>query len=150
MSRRTVTIAAVTLVALLVVWKSMYIVRPDQVVVVTKFGDPLRIGTEKRVLVNEVEIPGFELDGTDLCYEAANLNSKSLPEIFPRNRSGRHSHRGLARRRAAAAAVISNTVFLLVSVICVTGTKTVHDITVIFGTLIRIFDNQTNTDGYSG
>ena len=41
MSRRTMTIAAVTLVVLLVAWKSVYIVRPDQVVVVTKFGDPI-------------------------------------------------------------------------------------------------------------
>jgi membrane protease subunit HflC len=41
MNRRRVIIAIVSLVALIVAWKSTFIVRPDQVVVVTKFGDPI-------------------------------------------------------------------------------------------------------------
>ena len=41
MSRGLVTVAVATVVSVVAVWKATFIVRPDQVVVVTKFGDPV-------------------------------------------------------------------------------------------------------------
>ena len=36
-----IAVTVVALIALVAVWKSFYIVRPDQFVIVTKFGDPI-------------------------------------------------------------------------------------------------------------
>lgn len=46
MSGRLLTVVALALVAFVIAWMSVYIVRPDQIVVVTAFGDPIQERSE--------------------------------------------------------------------------------------------------------
>ena len=49
---------------------------------------------------------------------------------------------GLARRGAAAAAIVANAVFFPIRVVGMAGAKAIGDVAVIFGALVGVFDQQ--------
>lgn len=61
------------------------------------------------------------------------------------NRPGRYAHRGFARRRTTAAAIVAQTILLLVGVIGVARTEQIFDRAVILRTLIGVLNQQTDT-----
>ena len=100
------------------------------------------IGAEERVVVDVIEIDRAQLERTDLGEIAADLEAELLDEILARDRTRRDAHDGLARRRAAAAAIVADTVFLLIRVIGVPGPKAILDLRVVAAALVDVLDEQ--------
>src|SRR3546814_6695586 len=67
-----------------------------------------RIGEEERMLVDARAGATADMNRADLCDATANLGAELLAQIFLRDRAGSNAHRGLARTRSAATAVIAN------------------------------------------
>ena len=63
-------------------------------------------------------------------------------EPFARDGAGRHAHGGFARRRAPAAAVVANAVFLPVRVVGVAGAKRFGDRRVVLAARILVPDQE--------
>ena len=59
-----------------------------------------------------------------------------------RDRAGRDAHGGLARRLAAAAAIVADAVFGVVGVVGVAGPVLVLDVGIVLGALVDIVDHQ--------
>src|SRR5690606_22632024 len=75
---------------------------------------------------------------------AVNSHAQSLAQILARDRPCGYSHHGLARRGAPAAAVIAQTIFLLVGVVRVSWTEAVLDLFVVARALILVLDQQAD------
>src|SRR6185503_16378602 len=91
-----------------------------------------------------VEIERPQLERADLGEIAANLYGKLLSEILARDRAGRDAHDGLTRGRAAAPAVVTNAVLLLIRVVGVAGAEAVLDLRVVAAFLIDVLDEQAD------
>ena len=67
-----------------------------------------------------------------------------LGHDFSRDRAGCDTRRGLARRRAPAAAIIAQAVFGLIGEVGVAGAKLVLDVGIILGALVGVLDHKRN------
>src|SRR6185295_20089543 len=94
--------------------------------------------------VDVLEVERAQLERADLGEIAANLQPKLLLEILARDRARGDAHHRLARGRAAAAAVIADSVFLLIRVVGVAGTKRILDLRVVAALLIDVLDEQAD------
>src|SRR5690606_19632990 len=103
-----------------------------------------RVRAEERVVVDSVEIDGLELDRAERREIALDLEAQLLAQIFAGDRTGGDAHCGLTRGRAAAAAIITNPVFLVIRVVGVPGPETVLDLVIVASPLIDILDQQTD------
>src|SRR5262245_3609928 len=65
-------------------------------------------------------------------------------QVLARDGAGRDAHHRLARRCAATAAVIAQTVFLLIRVIGVSGPKAITDLLVVVGALVGVLDDEAD------
>ncbi|KPX58538.1 Uncharacterized protein ALO53_04577 [Pseudomonas amygdali pv. photiniae] len=101
----------------------------------------VRVGAEKRVVF--YRIPGLErdLDRAQLAHVAANDDALGC-QVFLGNRPRCHAHGGFPCRTAAAAAVIANTVLVVVGVIGMSRTEQVLDSRIILGLLVCVADQQ--------
>src|SRR5688572_10792430 len=68
----------------------------------------------------------------ELAQVAVNEDTVCLPEPLPGNRGRSNTHGSLARRRAAPAAVISDSIFLPIRIIGMTRTKRIDEAAVVF------------------
>src|SRR3546814_9148459 len=82
------------------------------------------------------------MNRADLFDATANLGAELLAQIFLRDRAGSNAHRGLARTRSAATAVIANAVLLHVGVIGVVRSEYLLDLLVVVAALIGIAYHQ--------
>src|SRR5258706_4448502 len=107
-----------------------------------EFGHGGHAGDEEWVCVDM--FPALERDdvGAKLREMAANANTVALGQPFPGDGAGGNAHRGLARRLPAAAAVITNAVFLPIRVIGVARPERVGDVRVILAARILVADEQ--------
>src|SRR5437867_8160108 len=89
-------------------------------------------------------LPAFERDRlrAELCQMAADGHAAALAQPFPRNRSRRDPHRGLARRLAAATTIIADPVFLPIRVVRVSRPERVGDAGVILAARIFVADQK--------
>src|SRR3569623_317650 len=103
-------------------------------------------GAEENVIVDLIPVEGVQIgaDGPELGEIAADLDAVAFAQIFLGDGPRRHPHRGFARRRTTAAAIITQTVFLLIGVVGVTGAELLGDLAVILGALIDIVDDEAN------
>ena len=69
-------------------------------------------------------------------------HAEPLAQVFARDRARGHAHHRLARRGAAAAAIVAQAVFLLVGVVGVAGPEAVLDLLVVARALILVLDEQ--------
>jgi len=102
------------------------------------------IGREERVLVDRV--PGLECDpvGPELREMPAHLDAVALAQPFLGDRARSDAYRRLARRRAPAAAVVAQPVFLPVRVVRVSRAKRVGQGGVVFRALILVSDQEAD------
>jgi hypothetical protein len=110
-----------------------------------------RIRTEKRITLDFIPILEFELDRPELREVTTNRHTIAFMKIFPGDRPGRHAHRGFARRRASAAAVVAQPVLLQIGEIRVTRAEPVLDLGIILRTLVGVQDLQPDrrTGGFA-
>src|SRR5207249_484040 len=89
------------------------------------------VRTPERVVFDGVPVPGRAVDRVrpDLHERAADANART--EDLARHRAGGDPRGGLARRGAAAAAIVADAVFLPVGVVGVAGAEAVGDVAVI-------------------
>src|SRR3989442_1058694 len=89
-------------------------------------------------------IPAFERDRlrTELSQMTADGHTVALVQPFPRNRSRRDPHRGLARRWAAATTIIADPVFLPIRVVRVSRPERVGDAGVVLAAWIFVADQK--------
>src|SRR5690606_20573411 len=106
--------------------------------------DLRRIRTEERIAVDRIEVDRLELDRSELREIAADANADALLQEFARDRAGRDAHRGLARRCPPAAAIVSESVFLVVRVIRVARAIAILDLLVIARALILVLDQEAD------
>src|SRR5580693_3759670 len=101
----------------------------------------VRIGTEERIALDFGPVPLGAIDPMrpHLHQRAVHLHPG---HDFPRDGARRDPRRGLARRLPAAAAIIAQAVFDVVSVVGVTGPILVLDIGIILRALIDIVDDE--------
>ncbi len=78
----------------------------------------------------------------DLHQRAADRDAGA--EDFPRDRAGGDARGGLARRSAAAAAIVADAVFLPVGIVSVAGAEAVGDVAVVARALVDIVDHQVD------
>src|SRR6185503_4893295 len=98
----------------------------------------LGIRDEEGILVHPV--PRLERDavGAELREIAAHDYAVLLVQPFPRDRGGRHAHRGLARRLPAAAAIVADAVLLPVRIVGVPGTEHILDFGVVLAARVHV------------
>ena len=70
------------------------------------------------------------------------VDAVALAQPLPRDRPGRHAHRRLARRLAAAAAIVADAVLLPVRVVGMAGTKRVGDVRVVLAARVDVADEK--------
>ena len=106
--------------------------------------DFVRIRAEERVLL--YLIPRFyrQRDIAHLGQATANHNTEFRGEEFLGNRPGGHAHGGFTRRGTTAAAIVAQTIFLLVGVVSVSRTENVLNGAVVLRTLVGILNQQAN------
>ncbi len=100
------------------------------------------VRAEERIVVDDVEIHGIELERAEARQVAADPHADTLGQILACDRACRDAHDGFPRRRAAAAAVIADAVLVLVGVIGVAGPETVLDLRVVARALVDVLDEQ--------
>ncbi|RMR61225.1 hypothetical protein ALP83_00869 [Pseudomonas syringae pv. actinidiae] len=131
--------------------------RTDRVLITTQlihvglqFRHLVRVGAEKRVVF--YRIPGLErdLDRAQLAHVAANDDALGC-QVFLGNRPRCHAHGGFPCRTATAAAVIADTVLVVVGVIGMGWTEQVLDGRVVLGLLVSVADQQAygGTGGFA-
>ena len=82
------------------------------------------------------------LDRPELAHPAADHDAMALAQPLAGNRPGRNAHRGFARRRTAAPAVIAETVFLRIGIVGMPRTERLGDVAVILAALILVTDQE--------
>ena len=107
--------------------------------------DFIRVRTEEGVLLNLIPVFDGQRNIAHLRQAAANDDAELRGKVFFGNRPGRYAHRGFARRRTTAAAIVAQTILLLVGVIGVARTEQIFDRAVILRTLIGVLNQQTDT-----
>src|SRR6185312_3433380 len=102
----------------------------------------LTVGRPERIVVDRVPVPARAVDlvGPDLDQRAANDNAGA--EYLARDGASGDAHRGLARRLAAAAAIIADAVFFPISVVGVTRPELVLDRVVVLAARVLVADQQ--------
>src|SRR5690606_35102800 len=94
--------------------------------------------------VDRIEVDRLELDRSELREIAADANADALLQEFASDRAGRDAHRGLARRCPPAAAIVSESVFLVVRVIRVARAIAILDLLVIARALNLVLDQEAD------
>ena len=72
------------------------------------------------------------------------VESIAVGHLLKLVRAGGNPHRGFARRRATAAAIVAKTVFLRITVVSMARAKQIHDLAVILRALILVIYQQAN------
>ena len=101
----------------------------------------LGVGAEKRIFFNRVPIPIGARDGM-WAYLHEGAADQYGRDDFSRDRTRRHAHGGFPRGRAAAAAIIPDSIFAVIGKVGVARPVGVLDRGVIFGALIGVLDQQ--------
>ena len=89
-------------------------------------------------------VPGDEgnLDRAELGHPAADDDAVALLQPLARDGAGGDAYRGLARRRAPAATMVADAVFLPVGVVGVPRAEGLGDVAVVLAALILVADQQ--------
>src|SRR5690554_2422528 len=104
---------------------------------------PFGVGTEKGILVHRLPVFEINTDGAELTHIATYTDTLGC-QVLLGDGTGCDPHGGLPGTGATAAAVVADTIFVMVGIIGVGRTKLILDIAVIPGALIGIFDQQPN------
>ena len=96
----------------------------------------------ERVVLDRPPIPGGAVDRVrpDLHQRAADRHVGA--EDLARHRAGGDARGGLARRGAAAAAIVADAVFFPIGVVGVAGAEAVGDVAVVLRALVDVLDHQ--------
>src|ERR1700733_15115211 len=114
---------------------------PDQLL---ELGYSLRVGTEERVVVGRTGLERRQCQCADLAQVAIDAYRQALGQVFACDRPSRHSHHGLARRGAAATAMIAQAVFLLVGIVGVSGAETISQAVIVARAGVAVLDQQSD------
>src|SRR5258708_9959767 len=102
----------------------------------------LAVGTPEGIVAGGVPIPFAAVDflGAELDHGATYLYA--VAQDFARDRAGRDAHCGLARRRAAPAAIVAHAVFLEVGVVGMGRPELVLDLGIVAAALVDVVDME--------
>src|SRR5882757_4216096 len=100
----------------------------------------LPVGTPEGIVAGRIPIPFAAVDllGAELDHGAAHFHA--VPQDLARDSAGRDPHRRLARRLAAAAAIVAHAVFLEIGIVGMGRPETVLDLGVVAAALVDIVD----------
>ncbi len=93
------------------------------------------------VYLGPIPMGPIDLFGSDLNKRTANGDAS---QDLARHSACGNPHRGFARRRASAASIVADAVFLDVGEVGVAGTVLVLDLGIVFRALILVFDLKRN------
>src|SRR6516162_3715811 len=101
------------------------------------------VRTKKRIAVDLIPIPARAIDAMRSHLHQCAAHFESGNDLAC-DRTGGDPHRGLARRLAAAAAIIAQAVFYIISIVGMAWSVFILDIRIIFRTGIDVIDEQTD------
>ncbi len=104
----------------------------------------IRIRAEEGAVVDVVPVNLVDFDRAQLGQVTLNFYAVTFAQVLFSNATGSHTHCRFTGRRAAAATVVANSVFLVIGVVRMGRAELIHDIAVILGALIDIFDHHAN------
>src|SRR6185437_6561680 len=104
----------------------------------------LAVGRPEGIVVDRVPIPARAVDAVGAHLDQRATDGDTGSQDLARDRAGGDAGRGLARRGAAAAAMVADAVFLPIGVVGMAGAEAVLDRLVILGARILVLDHQRN------
>src|SRR6185437_14048957 len=104
----------------------------------------LAVGAPEGIILDCAPLPFRAIDLMRPHLHERAADADLVAEDFAADRAGGNTHRGLARRGAATAAIIADAVFGPIGVIGVAGTETVLDGLIIARALVFVLDQETD------
>jgi hypothetical protein len=101
--------------------------------------------------LQRVPIPARPIDAVRADLHQSAADAHAVPQHLAGHRAGSHAHRRLARRGAAAAAIVADAVFQLIGEIGMSGSELRRDRRIVPRTLIDVVDLHGNrrSGGYT-